>query len=104
MAGFLGCDVGHCDPGMEPWAPAVYMNTIIVGRSFRRRGVGEALNLAFEKFAAGTSSEWLTVRTWSENVSNLSLLAKRGYEVVLRLENHRGRGVDTVYLAKHVDR
>ena len=39
-------------------------------------------------------------RTWSTNTGHLRLLEQIGIAEVLRLPDHRGTGIDTLYLAR----
>jgi len=72
--------------------PVSLVSTVIVEKSFRSAGVGRAL---YQK--AISENRELYVRTWSTNTNHLKLLESLGFHEVYRIENHRGKGIDTVY-------
>jgi trans-aconitate methyltransferase len=69
------------------------VSTVIVEKPFRSAGVGRAL---YQKVLS--ENKELYVRTWSTNTNHLKLLKSLGFQEVYRIENHRGEGIDTVYL------
>jgi trans-aconitate methyltransferase/GNAT superfamily N-acetyltransferase len=73
--------------------PVPLVSTVIVEKPFRSAGVGRAL---YQK--ALSENKELYVRTWSTNINHLKLLKSSGFQEVYRIENHRGEGIDTVYL------
>ena len=73
--------------------PVSLVSTVIVEKSFRSAGVGRAL---YQK--ALSENKELYVRTWNTNTNHLKLLRSLGFQEVYRIENHRGKGIDTVYL------
>jgi trans-aconitate methyltransferase/GNAT superfamily N-acetyltransferase len=73
--------------------PVPLVSTVIVEKPFRSAGVGRAL---YQKVLS--ESRELYVRTWSTNTSHLKLLESLGFQEGYRIENHRGEGIDTVYL------
>jgi len=73
--------------------PVPLVSTVIVEKPFRSAGVGRAL---YQK--AISENRELYVRTWSTNTNHLKLLKSLGFQEVYRIENHRGEGIDTVYL------
>jgi len=73
--------------------PVPLVSTVIVEKPFRSAGVGRAL---YEK--AISQSKELYVRTWSTNTNHLKLLKSLGFQEVHRIKDHRGKGVDTIYL------
>jgi trans-aconitate methyltransferase/GNAT superfamily N-acetyltransferase len=74
-------------------SPVPLVSTVIVEKPFRSVGVGRVL---YQK-ALGENKE-LYVRTWNTNTNHLKLLESLGFQEVYRIENHRGKGIDTVYL------
>ncbi|MFZ8784181.1 GNAT family N-acetyltransferase [Thermocrinis sp.] len=73
--------------------PVLMVSTVIVEKPFRSAGVGRAL---YQKVLS--ENKELYVRTWSTNTNHLKLLKSLGFQEVYRIENHRGKGIDTVYL------
>ena len=85
---------------LAPWSPSTYASTIGVLPQLRRRGIGSALNDALDHLPEELASPWITRRTWSTNLANLTMLHGRGFRDVVRMVDHRGKGVDTIYLAR----
>jgi ribosomal protein S18 acetylase RimI-like enzyme len=73
--------------------PVPLVSTVIVEKPFRSAGVGRAL---YQK--AISESKELYVRTWNTNTNHMKLLKSLGFQEVYRIKNHRGKGIDTVYL------
>ncbi len=73
--------------------PVPLVSTVIVEKPFRSAGVGRAL---YQK--ALSENKELYVRTWNTNTNHIKLLESLGFQEVYRIENHRGEGIDTVYL------
>jgi trans-aconitate methyltransferase len=69
------------------------VSTVIVEKPFRSAGVGRAL---YQQAISETKE--LYVRTWSSNTNHIKLLESLGFQEVYRIENQRGKGIDTVYL------
>ena len=49
----------------------------------------------FEKY----SDRPIFTRTWSTNLAHIKILEKFGFSEHLRIKNHRGENIDTVYFA-----
>lgn len=98
--GFISFRVHESNPSLPEFTPCTYITTTIVRPQFRRMGIGTMLNAAVENLPEDMASPWIARRMWSSNVSNLELMAKRGYSEVVRLPNHRGNGIDSIYMAR----
>lgn len=103
VVGMMSFIAGYSEPMLERWSPSTYSSTIAVLPRFRRRGIGTALNDALEHLPTELASPFITRRTWSTNQANLHLLQSRGFVEVVRMKDHRSRGVDTIYLARRTD-
>lgn len=96
LVGFLAYIPNYeCPPYIT--LPSNYVTTVCVERDVRGQGIGSALYEALESRLAGQP---ITIRTWSTNASQNSLLVGRGYRALAVLPNDRGPGVDTVYYGK----
>lgn len=96
--GFLSFRTGHSDPRYADLSPCLYVSTVAVRRHHRRRGVADALYRELFALPASMSAS-VVLRTWSTNAGHLELLGRLGFTTILRLEDDRGAGVDTLYLA-----
>ena len=78
--------------------PNIYICTLIVNPKARGRGITYRMYdyLFNEKFA----NSHLFTRTWSTNMAHISILKKYGFELIHRIKNDRGEGIDTVYFGK----
>ena len=74
-----------------------YISTICTRKEYRRRGLASQLYAFVEN---ELRPRLITIRTWSTNDSQLSLLKNRGYRLVEQIKDGRGQGIDTVYYAK----
>ncbi len=98
IAGFLSFRGDHRDPRYADLCPCLYVSTIAVRHHHRRHGI--ALTLYRELFdLPAPLPPSIVLRTWSTNTGHLELLGRLGFTTILRLEDDRAAGVDTVYLA-----
>ena len=74
-----------------------YVSTIIVSPLFRNRGLTQKM---YEALFAYRKGKAVATRTWSQNASHIHVLGKLGFELVKRIVNDRGEGIDTVYYLK----
>ncbi|MFD6422759.1 GNAT family N-acetyltransferase [Streptomyces sp. NPDC060198] len=97
-AGFVSFRSNHRDPRFADLCPCLYVSTIAVRNHYRRQGIARVLYQ--ELFALPESlPPWIVLRTWSTNTGHLELLGSLGFSTVLRIEDDRAAGVDTLYLA-----
>lgn len=82
------------------WCPSNYIVTVGVFPKFRRNGLTKLMYENIGKIDVAVQPEFDLVRTWSTNDAHIALLGSIGFSEVLRLENHRGQGVDTVYFSR----
>lgn len=76
-----------------------YVSTVIIERAHRRQGLTrEMYELLLEN--ADHHGHGVATRTWSTNAGHLALLEQLGIDVVHTIPDGRGRGVDTLYLAR----
>jgi ribosomal protein S18 acetylase RimI-like enzyme len=101
--GLLSFIPHYSEEMLQPWSPSTYASTAAVLPRHRRRGIGTALNDQLERLPEELTSPFITRRTWSTNTANLKLLAARGFEEVIRMVDHRGPGIDTIYLARRTE-
>ena len=75
--------------------PNIYVSTLILSPESRGRGLTKKLyhHLFSERFPDHS----IYTRTWSTNMAHLKILEYFGFSEVLRIPNHRGAGIDTVY-------
>lgn len=85
---------------LPDWSPMTFVSTTAVMPALRRRGIGRALNEVLLALPPDLASPYVARRTWSTNHSNLGLLRELGFKEVLRLPDHRGPGIDSIYLAR----
>lgn len=99
VVGFLSFRADHRLPAPVSEGRHLYVSTVIVGRDHRRRGITRAMyqRLLTEGARLG---QGVATRTWSTNTGHLRLLELLGIAEVLRLPDHRGPGIDTLYLAR----
>lgn len=76
-----------------------YVTTICVDPAYRHRGIAAELYRFLERHS---SSRYFSTRTWSTNVVQTTLLQSIGYHELARIQDDRGRGIDTVYYLKEL--
>ena len=78
--------------------PNIYICTLIVNPKARGKGLTYRMYdwLFNEKYV----DRHLFTRTWSTNMAHISILKKYGFELIHRIKDDRGKGIDTVYFGK----
>jgi ribosomal protein S18 acetylase RimI-like enzyme len=99
IAGFLSFRPHERSVMLPLHSPCTYVTCLATLPHYRCDELTTALNEAVERLPLAHTSPWITRRTWSTDDRNIELLLERGYEEVLRLPNHRGQGIDTVYFS-----
>ena len=74
-----------------------YVTTICVAPEWRHRGIATGLYRVLERCS---SSRYFSVRTWSTNAAQMTLLQSLGYRELARIRDDRGEGIDTVFYLK----
>ena len=106
VAGFLTFRYGHIPDILSSLAErdllGLYITTIIVDGAFRRQGLARGF---YARLMALFPRErrLISTRTWSSNISHISLLEKLGFAGPVRIPNDRGPGIDTVYYYKTLE-
>ena len=82
----------------EDTLPNIYISTLVMRREARGRGItaityDRLFNICYPDRSVFT-------RTWSTNAAHTRILCRFGFSELLRIENDRGEGIDTVYYAK----
>ena len=79
--------------------PNLYICTLLL--SERARGRGITVKMYAHLFDTLYPHVNLYTRTWSTNVAHIKILTRFGFELIARIENDRGEGIDTVYFGKN---
>lgn len=103
IIGFLSFKHFYQSEETSGYNPSNYITTTCVLKEYRNLGVGKKLYDFFEsnldeKFRL----RYITRRTWSTNDNQLHLYEKLNYTLICTLENHRGKGIHTVYFGKEL--
>ena len=102
--GFLSFKRGYDIEEFGQYTPSTYVSTVIVDPDTRREGYARAM---YEELLTNTPEEirdpYVTTRTWSTNDRHLNLLDDLGFELLERVEDDRGDGIDTVYYGIEVE-
>ena len=78
--------------------PNLYVAVLLVKPSARGQHLTEKMyQHLFNELHPNTN---LYTRTWSTNAAHAAILRKFGLEIVIRIENDRGVGIDTVYFGR----
>lgn len=99
VAGFLSYIPGIIIEELCEWGEIEYVSTIIVRKNMRKKRI--ATNL-YRVLIERSSSRKIVTRTWSTNTGHINLLGKLAFNEILRIENGRGEGIDTVYFGREI--
>lgn len=98
VAGVLSFRHAYRNTAVPHLPPANYITTLTVAPDMRRRGVAAALyDAVLHGLPPALQSPATMTRTWTSNTGHLRLLEHLGFELVRRIENDRGAGIDTVF-------
>lgn len=104
ILGFRSFKHKHILPDLKEIGEVNYFTTLCVKKGYHGMGIGTAIhdytlnNLPSHYYHLPFAS-----RTWSTNEASKKLLLSHGFKIVKRLENHRGKGLDTIYFVRDVD-
>ena len=77
--------------------PNLSASTCVVPPDCRGQGL---MRMFYEKIMERFPSRNIYTRTWHTNMPHLKVLNRLGFTLVVRLPDHRGPGMDTVYYCK----
>lgn len=93
LAGFMSFKKDYqCE--YTPFYPNLYASTCVVHPGYRGQGIMKAF---YRAMLLGYPDRGVYTRTWIQNVSHLKVLEKLGFSEFVRLSDHRGPGIHTVY-------
>ena len=78
--------------------PNLYICTLLLSPAARGRGV--TAKMYAHLFDTLYPRVNLFTRTWSTNAAHIKILTRFGFNLIKRIENDRGAGIDTVYFGK----
>ena len=77
--------------------PNIYATTSVVHPDYRGQGL---MNKMYRTMIGGYPQRAVYTRTWSGNLSHLKVAQRLGFTQLCCLKDHRGPGVDTVYIER----
>lgn len=78
--------------------PNLYICTLLLSPAARGKGITQKMYAhLFDDLYPDVN---LYTRTWSTNAAHLKILTRFGFNLIKRIENDRGAGIDTVYFEK----
>lgn len=102
--GFLSFRQDYEISELGKYTPSTYVSTIIVDPDARQEGHARSM---YRELLTNLPEEvrdpYVTTRTWSTNNRHLNLLDDLGFELLNRIEDDRGNGIDTVYYGIEVE-
>jgi len=104
LAGFMTFKSNYDCEELKHASPSNYITTICIKKDYRNKGITRQFYQMIESdlIPENVRMPYLSTRTWSLNLSHLHLLDSFGFTLAMRLPNHRGPGIDTVYYSKKV--
>jgi ribosomal protein S18 acetylase RimI-like enzyme len=104
IIGFTSFRNGYACNELLAVGPSNYATTTCISKSHRNRGIAQKLYRYLEEsIPLNLKLPYVTRRTWSTNTNQIYLFEKLGYELLVKLDNHRGSGIDTVYYGKRIE-
>lgn len=104
VVGFLSFRQDYAIEELGDYSPSAYVSTIIVDPAHRREGYARRMyRTLLTDVPDDVQEPYVTTRTWDSNVRHLQLLDELGFELLTRIEDDRGEGIDTVYYGIAVD-
>lgn len=101
VIGFLSFINGYSNQYLLKFSPSNYISTICIDPNYRGLGIGtELYNFMEQNLPLELTSNFITIRTWSTNFTQLKMLEKRKYRLVKEIKNHRGEGISSLYFIK----
>ena len=78
--------------------PNIYLSTLISKPEARGKGLTKQMytHLFLERYP----DRKIFTRTWSTNLAHIKILGHFGFDLIHRIENDRGEGIDTVYFRR----
>lgn len=99
LLGFMSFINNYTCQDVENATPGIYVTTIIVDPDHRGQSLTEKMYAELIELATARGKH-ISTRTWSTNCAHITILARLGFYELLRIENGRGEGIDTVYYRK----
>lgn len=99
LLGFVSYRENHTsDLITEESFPNIYLSTLIVKPEARGKGLTRKMYeyLFWDRYRDRN----IFTRTWSTNFAHIKILDRFGFDLIHRIENDRGKGIDTVYFRK----
>lgn len=104
MAGFLSYVANYSSPELAGRTPSIHITTICIRPEFRGRNLSTQLyeNLMANQSDRASGTQYISTRTWSTNCAHMRVLEKLGFEIVTRIKDARGDGIDTLYFSRQL--
>lgn len=104
VVGFMTFINGYESEELKTIGPSNYITTICVTNDYRGRGImGDLYHFMKYDVPEAYQQPYISTRTWSGNDNHLKGLKHQGFDTILRMKDHRGPGIDTVYFAYEVE-
>jgi len=98
LAGFMAFRFDHtCDQIGPETLPNMYASTSVVSPDYRGQGL---MRRFYETMIRVYPERGVYTRTWTGNISHLNVADRLGFTRLCCLKDHRGPGIDTVYLER----
>ena len=100
LLGFVSYRLDHVsDEIADAELPNIYVSTLVLSESARGKGITKKMYSYL--FSELYPERNVFTRTWSTNFAHIKILSYFGFSEMLRKENDRGEGIDTVYFKRN---
>lgn len=101
LIGFLSFDIIQEGSIIDEYTPTNHVEILVVDTERRGEGLGtEMYRYLLEDIPESHCLSYVSTKTWECNEPHIAILKKFDFELVNRIPNDRGPGIDTVYYAR----
>lgn len=92
-------------PCFPDYPKSLHIDTVCVERAYRNQGIGKRIYQYYEEMLPDAfRATYYTLETSSINKPQIKLMEKFQYEIICRITDDRGKGIDTIYFGKKITR
>jgi ribosomal protein S18 acetylase RimI-like enzyme len=101
LVGFLSFEQLSNVSVIEEYTPTNHVEIIAVDPEYRGQGLGETMyQYLLDELPSDHRQPFITTKTWDTNDAHIAILEDLGFDLVHRIPDDRGAGIDTVYYAR----
>lgn len=104
LLGFLSFARLRGGSAIEAYTPTNHVEILAVDPERRGEGIATRMyRYLLDDLPESHRAPYVSTKTWAENDAHIRILERLGFDLVHRVPDDRGPGIDTVYYARSVD-